>query len=242
MPNIETDRLEELKNETAINYSRLFSAFLYVCWAAAVYLFNYFKYSERISPVIFSGPLALLIFGAVLFFLFRGIAELPVYFKFFCVSVDMLIINGGIYMCGSINTASQAGIFQIQIVFCFLLIIANILRRDVISTLLSGVLAGVFYFIVMLISQYQLNLSAALANALPVPGYYFNINGIFISVLLIGGGIAAAFLSSRQRLFIKRMVFCQSETVDESAHTIAQTQAVAGALIESTGAISSCSQ
>jgi methyl-accepting chemotaxis protein len=232
-------RRNEYEGERLINKFRFFVALIYTLGVAVVSITRGADGLGYLPVRAHIGSSLLLFYAIIIYFYHKKNETLHNFYKYICVTGDMLIITASIAIgCTYPDICPPLSFLSIWALFYVTLIILGSFRYSEKCAYYSGIFAGLCYFIVVIIYRDVIDLpySFSLRGRL-IPVEFPLLNEVFRVLGMVVAGIIAGMASKRHVTLFNNLMASEMSAADAAEHTVEQTRSIAKTIRKSTDEI-----
>jgi methyl-accepting chemotaxis protein len=239
-------QIEKCNGERIINYFRMALAVLYLLAMIFVSVIRNIGGGavggNAFSFYFYIGPVVLFVYGAVLFFILREKEILHPFVKYFCVTLDMLII----FCCFAATgiappVLSPLTFMRVYTMFAILFILLGAYRYNKRCAFYSGILAAVLYAAVLFILRNYLVRYAAFIDGRMLEVDFRFYNEILHAPVFILFGAIIGLAAERHQMLLVQLVRSETEISEATEQTVLKTREIARIILEAAEEISGTS-
>ena len=230
---------DEHGGEKLISDIRLVLSLIFVIAVPLVSLLRHFMGDEYFPARSNIGPVIFFLYSVFLFYYIRKTKIMHRAFKYICVSLDMIILSGTIWIgCTYVEISPPLHFLSVQSMFYSILILAGSFRYSVRCAYFSGLHAGICYFLIVMINKNALDLPYTFVFNEKNIGVTFPIyNEIFrVLGMMVTGWVTGMACKRRLAIFIN-MIESERAASATASKTVEQTRNMAKTIQKSTDEI-----
>jgi methyl-accepting chemotaxis protein len=232
-------RRDEYEGEKIINIFRLVLAFIYVVSLAAI---SFIRNSEGYGYVPWRahiGTSLFFLYAIFTFFYVRKNETLPKQFKYICVILDMILMSASIWLtCTYPEVCPPIIYLSILAQFYIMLILAGSFRYSVRCAIISGILGGICYTIVLIGNAKVLDLpyyfmlgNKEMGVTFPLYNETFRVMGMMVA------GAITGMACRRHLALFNNMIKTETAATEAASKVVEQTRNMATTIQKSTDEI-----
>jgi methyl-accepting chemotaxis protein len=230
---------DEFEGEKLINRFRFVLALIYSTSVPVISFMRGMEGYGYFPPRAYVFSVAFLVYSIIIFYYLKQRDSVHTWFKYICVSLDMIIITLSIWVgCTYLEIAPPISFLSIWSLFYFVLIMMGAFRYSVRCAFFSGIFSGICYLIVVFLNGDKIDLPYhfTLGNNEISVGFPLY-NEIFRVIAMIVTGCITGIACKRHLVLFTNMLESQASSSASASVTVEKTRNMAGSIQKSTDEI-----
>lgn len=231
---------DEFEGEKLISKFRLIIALIYSVSVVFTSIMNNLNGFGFFPPRAYISSNVNTLYSIIIFFYLRKVFSVHWFFKYFCVTFDMLVISASVWIgCTYIEICPPITYLSIWALFYIVLILVGAFRYSIPCAIYSGIFAGFCYFTVVFINRNAIDANYLLFfdsdNSIKVS--FPVINEFFRVIAMIMTGVITAMACKRHFNLFNKTIQTQNISTSTTLKTVEKSRVMAETIRKSTDLI-----